>query len=437
VSRSAEPVAARGPRHQAASAAEAAASWDVAAVRSQFPILAQEIHGHPLAYLDNAASTQRPLAVLDAIERCYREYYANVHRGVHTLSQRSTDAFEAARARVAGFLGATDPAEVIFVRGTTEGINLVAQSWGRRFVLPGDEVLVTELEHHSNIVPWQLLCEERGARLRVVPIDDRGDLLLDELDRRLTERTRVVAVTHVSNAIGTVVPLRAVIERAHAAGAIVVVDGAQSAPHFRVDLEALGCDFYAFSGHKVYGPSGIGALWGRRELLEAMPPWQGGGGMIGRVTFERTTYREPPYRFEAGTPNIAGAIGLAAALDFVDGLGIEALARHESGLVARAVALLDEIPGVRVIGRPRERAAVVSFVVEGAHAHDVGTFLDHEGIAVRVGHHCAQPLMDRFGIAATSRASMAAFNTEDELVRLQQATAKVAELFGVSRGSHR
>jgi cysteine desulfurase/selenocysteine lyase len=321
---------------------------------------------------------------------------------------------------------------VVFVRGTTEALNLVAQSWGRRHVLAGDEVLVTELEHHSNIVPWQLLCEEKGARLRAVPIDDRGDLVLEELDRLLSERTKVVAVTHVANAIGTVVPLRAIIERAHAAGAIVVVDGAQSAPHFQVDVAALGCDFYAFSGHKVYGPTGIGALWGRRELLEAMPPWQGGGGMIGRVTFERTTFREPPYRFEAGTPHIAGAIGLAAALDFVDGLGIEALARHEHDLVERAVALLDEIPDVRVIGRPRERAAVVSFVVEGAHAHDVGTFLDHEGIAVRAGHHCAQPLMDRFGVAATSRVSVAAFNTEDELVRLQRAVALVAEVFGTA-----
>jgi cysteine desulfurase / selenocysteine lyase len=406
--------------------------YDVEAVRGQFPILAQVIHGHPLAYLDNAASTQRPEAVLDAIDRCYREYYSNVHRGVHTLSQRATDAFEAARSRVARFLGAADPAEVVFVRGTTEAINLVAQSWGRRHVLAGDEVLVTELEHHSNIVPWQLLCEEKGARLRAVPVDDRGDLVLEELDRLLSERTKVVAVTHVANAIGTVVPLRAIVERVHAAGAIVVVDGAQSAPHFRVDVADLGCDFYAFSGHKVYGPSGIGALWGRRELLEAMPPWQGGGGMIGRVTFERTTFREPPYRFEAGTPHIAGAIGLAAALDFVDGLGIDSLARHEHDLVERAVALLDEVPGVRVIGRPRERAAVVSFVVEGAHAHDVGTFLDHEGIAVRAGHHCAQPLMDHFGVAATSRVSVAAFNTEDELLRLQHAVAKVAEIFGAA-----
>ena len=407
------------------------ARYDVAAVRGQFPILAQQVHGHPLAYLDNAASTQRPLAVLDAIERCYREYYANVHRGVHTLSQRATDAYEAARARVARFLG-VDPDETIFVRGTTEGINLVAQSWGRRFVGPGDEVVVTELEHHSNFVPWQLLCEERGARLRVAPIDDRGDLVLEELERLLTERTKIVAVTHVSNAIGTVVPLRAVVERAHGAGAIVVVDGAQSAPHFRVDLRSLGCDFYAFSGHKVYGPSGIGALWGRRELLEAMPPWQSGGGMIGRVTVERTTFREPPFRFEAGTPNIAGAIGLAAALDFVDELGVDALAEHEGRLVERAVTLLEEVPGVRVIGHPRERAAVVSFVVEGAHAHDVGTFLDHEGVAVRAGHHCAQPLMDRCGLVATTRASVAAFNTEEELVRLQRATAKVAELFGAA-----
>jgi cysteine desulfurase/selenocysteine lyase len=406
--------------------------YDVDSVRRQFPILEQQIHGHPLAYLDNAASSQRPVAVLDAIERCYREYYANVHRGVHTLSQLSTEAFEAARARVARFLGAPSPSEVVFVRGTTEAINLVAQSWGRTFVGAGDEVLITELEHHSNIVPWQLLCEEKGARLRAVPMDDRGDLVLEELERMLSDRTKLVAVAHVSNAIGTVVPLRQVVERAHAAGAIVVVDGAQSAPHFAVDVAALGCDFFAFSGHKVYGPSGIGALWGRPELLERMPPWQGGGGMIGRVTIERTTFREPPYRFEAGTPHIAGAIGLAAALDFVAELGIDAVASHEHRLVERAVTLLDEVPGVRVIGRPRERAAVVSFVIDGAHAHDVGTFLDHEGIAVRAGHHCAQPLMDRFGVAATSRVSVAAFNTEDELHRLQRAVANVAELFGAA-----
>jgi cysteine desulfurase/selenocysteine lyase len=410
--------------------APASPAYDVEAVRREFPILAQRVHGHPLAYLDNAASTQRPESVLEAIDRCYHEYYANVHRGVHTLSQRSTDAFEAARARAARFVGAAEPAEVVFVRGTTEAINLVAQSWGRRFVAAGDEVVVTELEHHSNLVPWQLLCEEKGARLRAAPIDDRGDLVLERLERLLSERTRVVAVTHVANAIGTVVPIREVVELAHRAGAIVVVDGAQSAPHFRVDVASLGCDFFAFSGHKVYGPSGIGVLWGRRELLESMPPWQSGGGMIEQVSFERTTFREPPYRFEAGTPDIAGAIGLHAALDFVDRLGIEALATHERRLAERAVELLEEVPGVRIVGRPRERAAVVSFVVEGAHAHDVGTFLDHEGIAVRAGHHCAQPLMRRCGVESTTRVSVAAFNTEDELVRLQSATARVAEVFG-------
>jgi cysteine desulfurase/selenocysteine lyase len=391
---------------------------DIERVRGEFPILDQQVHGHPLAYLDNAASAQRPLSVLAAVEHLYRHDYSNVHRGVHTLSQRSSEAYEHARARAARFLGAESADEIVFVRGTTEALNLVAQSYGRAHVAAGDEVVVTEMEHHSNIVPWQLLCEEKGARLRVAPVDDRGDLILEELQRLLCERTRVVAVTHVSNSLGSVNPIAEIAKLVHQVDAVLVVDGAQSVPHLPVDLKALGCDFFAFSGHKVYGPSGIGVLYGRRDLLDAMPPWQGGGGMIRSVSFERTLYADSPQRFEAGTPNIAGAIGLAAAFDFVEAIGYPVLTAHEEDLLERTIAGLEPIPKVRILGNPRRRVGVVSFLVDGIHAHDVGTFLDSEGIAVRVGHHCNQPLMERFGIATTTRASFAVYNTRDEVDRL-------------------
>src|SRR5947199_7587874 len=374
-------------------------AYDLARVRADFPILAQKIHSRPLVYLDNAASTQKPRAVMDAIAACYGEYYANVERGVHTLSQASTAARERARETVRRFLNAPSAEEVVFVRGTTEAINLVAASWGRRHVGPGDEVLITELEHHSNIVPWQLLCEERGALLRVAPIDDRGEVILEELHRLLSPRTRLVAVAHVSNALGTVNPVRAIAERAHEAGAVVLVDGAQSAPHLQIDVQALGVDFYAFSGHKVYGPSGIGVLWGRRELLEVMPPWQGGGGMIRSVSFARTTYAPPPHRFEAGTPAIEAAVGFGAALDYLTVLGLPAVAAWEAELLALATERLAAVPGLRLIGTAKAKAAVLSFTLEGIHPihpHDVGTVLDQEGIAVRAGHHCAQPVMEHF-----------------------------------------
>ncbi len=402
---------------------------DVEAVRAEFPILARRVHGRPLVYLDNAATTQKPRAVLQAIERCWSEYNANVARGVHTLSQEATGAYEAARATVARFLGAASPAEVVFVRGTTEAINLVAVSWGRSHVAAGDEVLVTGLEHHSNIVPWQLLCAERGARLVVAPLDDRGDVIAAEYERLLSPRTRVVALAHVSNALGTVLPVRAMADLAHAAGAVVVVDGAQGAPHLPVDVAALGCDFYAFSGHKLYGPAGIGALWGRSELLAAMPPWQGGGGMILSVSFAKTEYAPPPQRFEAGTPAIEGAVGLAAAIDWLEGIGRERAAAWEEDLLGYAVERLGEVPGLTLVGTPRRRASVVSFALAGAHPHDVGTVLDRHGIAVRAGHHCAQPVMERFGVPATTRVSVGVYNRRDEIDALAAAVGEAAELF--------
>jgi len=349
---------------------------------------------------------------------------------VHTLSQASTAAREQAREAVRRFLNAPSAEEVVFVRGTTEAVNLVAASWGRRNVGPGDEVLITELEHHSNIVPWQLLCEERGALLRVAPIDDRGEVILEELDRLLSPRTRLVAVAHVSNALGTVNPVRAIAERAHEAGAVVLVDGAQSAPHLQIDVQALGVDFYAFSGHKVYGPSGIGVLWGRRELLDAMPPWQGGGGMIRTVSFARTTYAPPPHRFEAGTPAIEAAVGLGAALDYLAALRLPAVAAWEAELLALATERVAAVPGLRLIGTAKEKAAVLSFTLEGVHPHDVGTVLDQEGIAVRAGHHCAQPVMERFGVPATTRASFGLYNTREEVEALAAALHRAREIFG-------
>ena len=405
------------------------AVFDVEAIRRDFPALAQKVHGRPLAYLDSAASAQKPEAMMAAQERCYREYYSNVHRGVHTLSQRATQAYEEARARVARFLGAGSEREVVFVRGTTEGINLVAQTLGRRRVSAGDEVLITEMEHHSNIVPWQMLCEERGANLKVAPIDDRGEVIPEEFRRRLGERTRIVAVSHVSNALGTVNPVREMTAAAQAAGAVVLVDGAQAVPHFAVDVQELGCDFYVFSAHKAYGPTGVGALYGRLELLEEMPPYQGGGEMIRSVTFEKTDYAPPPAKFEAGTPDIVGAIGLAAALDYLDGLDRAAVERHERELLEYGTEALGRIPGVRFIGTAADKVAVLSFVVDGVHAHDVGTILDLEGIAVRVGHHCAQPVMQHFRVPATARASLALYNRRDEIDRLAAGLLKVREVF--------
>jgi len=420
----------QAPARPAARREPAVEAYDVERIRAEFPILSQRIHGHPLVYLDNAATTQKPRAVIDAVRRYYEEDNANVHRGVHLLSERATRAYEGARVKVARFLGAADPREVIFVRGTTEGINLVAQTFGRQRVGAGDEVLVTALEHHSNIVPWQLLCQEKGATLRVVPITDAGDLDLDALDALLGPRTRLLAVAQVSNALGTVNPVAELVARAHARGVTVLVDGAQGAPHLGFDVQASGADFYAFSGHKLYGPTGIGVLWGRRELLEAMPPWQGGGDMILSVTFEKTTFNDLPYKLEAGTPHISGAVGLGAALDWVAGVGLEAVAAHERALVARAVDALGQVPGIRLVGTPRERAGALSFLLGDVHPHDVGTVLDRQGVAVRAGHHCAQPLMKRYGVAATVRASFAAYNTAAEIEALVRGLHKVREVFG-------
>jgi cysteine desulfurase/selenocysteine lyase len=404
--------------------------YDVEAIRAQFPALSLEVYGHPLVYLDSAASAQKPLSVLDAEMRCYREIYANVHRGVHYLSIAATAAYENARAKVRQLLNAPSSRDVVFVRGTTEGINLVAASYGRKNVGAGDEILLTTLEHHSNIVPWQLLCEQTGAVLRVVPIDDEGAVRMEEFDALLSERTKIVAVVHVSNALGTVNPVREMIRAAHGVGARVLVDGAQAVPHMAVDVQDLDCDFYVFSGHKAFGPTGIGALYGRREVLESMPPYEGGGEMISSVTFEKTEFREPPARFEAGTPNIAGAIALGAVVDFLEGIGYEAIGRHERDLLEYATAALETVPGLRIVGTAPGKAGVLSFVVDGVHAHDVGTIVDREGVAIRVGHHCAQPVMDRFGVAATARASLALYNTRADVDRLVTALGKVREVFG-------
>jgi cysteine desulfurase/selenocysteine lyase len=403
---------------------------DVAKVRADFPILQQEVRGRPLVYLDSAASAQKPQAVMDAITRFYTHDNANVHRGVHTLSERATAAFEGARETMARFLHARDAKEIVFVRGTTEAINLVVQTFGRKNIGPGDEVLITALEHHANIVPWQMLCEQQGATLRNVPVDKNGDLALERLDELLTPRTRILALTHVSNALGTVVPVKELIRRAHAKGIPVLVDGAQAVPHFPVDVVDLDCDFYAFSGHKLFGPMGIGVLYGKKERLEAMPPYQGGGDMILSVTMEKTIYNRVPYRFEAGTPDVAGAVGLAAAIDYLERVGLEAIAAHDRELLAYAEQVLGKVPGVRLLGRGRERSGVVSFVMEDIHPHDIGTILDREGVAIRTGHHCAQPLMQCFGVAATARASLALYNTREDVDALVRGLHKVREVFG-------
>jgi cysteine desulfurase/selenocysteine lyase len=402
---------------------------DVGAVRADFPALDQEVHGKPLVYLDNAATTQKPRAVIDAVNAFYESDCANVHRGVHALSQRATVAYERARTAIKAHLGADDSREIVLTRGTTEAINLVAHSFVRPRLGDGDEVLITAMEHHSNIVPWQLLCEEKGATLRVVPIDDRGVLDLDALRGLVTERTRILGVVHVSNALGTVNPVAEIVRIAHDAGVPVVVDGAQAVPHMAVDVQALDVDFYAFSGHKCYGPTGIGALYGKRAHLLEMPPYQGGGDMILSVTFEGTTFADPPHRFEAGTPNIEGTIGLAAALAYLDEVGLEAIATHEARLVEVASRAVAEVPGVRLIGTAPDRAGAVSFVMDGIHPHDIGTILDAEGIAVRAGHHCAQPVMQRYGVSATVRASFGLYNTDEEIEALVRGLHTVREVF--------
>jgi cysteine desulfurase/selenocysteine lyase len=402
---------------------------DLEHLRAQFPILSEPAHGHPLVYLDNAATTQKPQVVIDALSHYYATSNANVHRGVHMLSERATAAFEGARAEAAAFLGAAHTHEIIFTRNATEGINLVAQSWGQVNLRPGDEVLISTMEHHSNIVPWQLACERTGARLRVIPIDDRGVLDLDAFHGLLSSRTRMVAVSHLSNALGTVNPVADIVTAAHAAGAAVLVDGAQAAYHRAVDVQALGVDFYVCTGHKLYGPTGIGVLYGRTAQLDAMPPFLGGGDMISSVSFEKSTWNVLPYKFEAGTPHIEGAIGLAAAMRFVRGIGFEWITAHESRLLAYGTAALGDVPGVRLVGTAPEKASILSFVMDGVHPHDIGTIVDQHGVAIRTGHHCAQPVMERFGVPATARASLAMYNTTDDIDRLVAALHQVRRMF--------
>ncbi len=403
--------------------------FDVAAVRREFPILQQHVHGKPLTYLDNAATSQKPRRVIEAITRYYRTDNANIHRGIHTLAERATAAYEGARATVQRFLNAREAREIVFVRGTTEAINLVAQAYARPLLRPGDEIVVSILEHHSNFVPWKMACEATGARLRVVPMTDEGTLRLDEYERLLSDRTRLVAIGHVSNALGTVNPVGDIVRLAHARGIPVLLDGAQAVSHMKVDVRALGCDFYAFSGHKLFGPTGIGVLYGRADLMDRMPPWQGGGDMISSVTLDEVRYNTLPAKFEAGTPDIAGAIGLAAAIDYVEGLDREAATAHEAALTRYAEKRLSEFDDVTVFGPAREKAGILSFVMSCAHPHDIGTVLDGDGVAIRTGHHCCQPLMHRLGVAATARASFAFYNTHEDVDRLVDGLARVREMF--------
>ncbi len=405
-------------------------AFDVAAVRCDFPLLSRTAHGRPLVYLDSANTTQKPEAVLRASDRFYREQNANIHRSTYRLSEEATAAYEGARETVRKFVNARSTREIVFTRGTTESINLLATSFGQAFVKAGDEILITGMEHHSNIVPWQLLCERTGAKLRVIPIDDRGDLVMDDLGRLLTEKTKLVGVVHVSNALGTINPVKALIGYAHGKGVPVLVDGAQSIPHLGVDVQALDCDFLAFSGHKVYGPTGIGVLYGKESWLSKMPPYQGGGDMIASVSFEKSTWAELPAKFEAGTGNLAGAVALGAALDYVTALGLPRIAAHEADLLSYATERLSEVPGLRIIGRAREKASVVSFVLGDIHPHDVGTILDQEGVCIRTGHHCAQPVMTRYDLPATARASFGLYNTREEVDGLVAGLRKVLEVFG-------
>jgi cysteine desulfurase / selenocysteine lyase len=406
-----------------------AVAFDVGRIRRDFPILAREVYGKKLVYLDNAATSQKPRAVIDAVARYYEQTNANVHRGVHFLSEQATAEHERARRAVKDFIHARDVTEIIFVRGATEAVNLVAQTYGRKHVAAGDEVLISAMEHHSNIVPWQLLCEEKGAKLRIIPMNDAGELQLNDYEKLLSPRTKIVALAHVSNALGTVNPLSRMIELAHRKNIPVLVDGAQAVPHMKVDVQALDSDFYAFSSHKMFGPMGMGVLHGKAALLESMPPYQGGGDMISSVTFEKTTYNKLPFKFEAGTPNVAGAVGLGAAIEYLNAIGMDNVAQYEHELLAYATERISAIAGVRPIGTAKERAGVLSFVVEGIHPHDVGTILDQEGIAIRTGHHCAQPVMHRFGVPATARASFAFYNTKEEVDALAQGILKVQEVF--------
>ena len=402
---------------------------DIQRIRSDFPILGTRVRGRPLVYLDNAATTQKPTVVIERLVEYYTHENANIHRGVHALSERATSAFEGARDTVRGFLNAASPHEIIFTRGATESINLVASSLGRKLLRPRDEVLITAMEHHSNIVPWQLICEATGAHLRVAPINDQGEVIWERFEEMLGPATRIVSVVHVSNSLGTVNPVRRMVQAGHSAGAVVLVDGAQAVSHMPVDVRDLGCDFYVFSGHKVFGPTGIGVLYGKEALLDAMPPYQGGGDMIRSVTFEKTLFNALPYKFEAGTPHIAGAIGLAAAIDYVEAIGRDNIAQYEHDLLEYATHLLEEIPEVQIIGKAAHKAAVLSFIIDGVHPHDVGTILDDEGIAIRTGHHCTQPVMDRYGIPATARASFALYNTREEVDALAAGVRKVIEVF--------
>jgi cysteine desulfurase/selenocysteine lyase len=405
-------------------------SFNIARVRGQFPTLQQQVHGYPLVYLDNAATTQKPQAVLDALRNFYERDNSNIHRGVHTLSVRATEAYEQARRKVQDFIRAARAEEIVFVRGTTEAINLVAQTFGRTHVAPGDKIVISGMEHHSNIVPWQMLCEQTGARLEVIPISDDGEMLLDEYERLLGPRTKLVALVHVSNVLGTINPIEQMIGLAHQHGIPVLIDGAQAVPHLPIDVQALNCDFYAFSGHKLFGPTGIGVLYGKANRLEAMPPYQGGGDMIAAVTFEKTTYNRLPYKFEAGTPHVAGGIGLGAAIDYLHQVGLEAIAAYEAELLRDATEALATIPQVRLIGTAPHKAAVLSFVIAGIHPHDAGTILDELGIAIRTGHHCAQPVMERYRVPATCRASLAFYNTEADIDALVAGIRRVLEVFG-------
>ena len=418
-----------GPKASQAASEKAAASFDVDRIREDFPILKQTVHGKPLVYLDNAATSQKPQVVIDTISDYYTTENSNVHRGVHYLSECATQDYEGARTKIRRFINASDDREIVFVRGTTEGINLVAQSYGRQHVGEGDEIIVSAMEHHSNIVPWQFLCQERGATLRVIPMNDDGELLMDEYEKLLSPRTRLVSVVHLSNSLGTINPIEQIIAMAHAQGVPVLVDGAQSISHRAIDVQKLGCDFFVFSGHKLYGPTGVGAIYGKAELLESMPPYQGGGDMIKSVTFEKTIYNSLPYKFEAGTPNIGGVIGLGAAIDYVSSVGLDRISEYEDGLLEYGAERLSSVSDLRFIGTARDKAAVLSFVLGDVHPHDIGTILDSEGIAIRTGHHCTQPVMERFGIPATARASLAFYNTKAEIDALVRGIDKVIEVF--------
>ena len=407
----------------------APAIFDVARARADFPILSRTLNGKPLAYLDNAATTQKPQAVLDAIASYYTDINANVHRGVHELSARATDAYEGARERIRRYFNAGSVREIVYTRNATEGINLVAFTFVKSRLKAGDEVLISAIEHHSNIVPWQIVCEAAGAHLKVAPVDDRGELILEEFDRLLTPRTKIASITHMSNALGTITPVREIVRLAHAKDVPVLIDASQAAYHMRVDVRALDCDFLVATGHKLYGPTGIGVLYGKEAHLEAMPPFMGGGDMISSVTFEKSTWNVLPYKFEAGTPDIAGAIGLHAALDYIEATGLDAIAAHERGLLEYGTGILQSIDGIRLIGTARQKASILSFVMEGVHPHDIGTIVDREGVAIRTGHHCAQPVMERFGVPATARASLALYNTREELDALGRALHKVREVF--------